>query len=96
MKRAVQVVLAGKEYTIRSEASAEEVGRVAAFVNDQIDEAAAGGITVDTFGRVVLALMNVSGAYLRLKEEKDLEDEAVERLRRLADRLSRAVSSPET
>jgi cell division protein ZapA len=93
VKRTVQVTLAGKEYTIRSEASAEEIRRVATFVNDQISEVASGGVTVDSLGSAVLALMNVSGAYLRLREEKHLDAESVERLRRLAERLDRAVPS---
>ncbi len=95
MKRTVRVVLAGREYTIRSEASEEEVSRVAAFVNAQIDDVASTGGAVDTLDRAVLALMNVSGKYLRLKKETDLEAEAIDRLRRLSERLTREVASAE-
>ena len=40
MKHAVQITVLGQNYTIRSEAAPEEVRKVAAFVNAQLEEAA--------------------------------------------------------
>lgn len=90
MKQAVQVTILGQQYTVKSEASAEEVRRVAEFVNSQISEVAASK-AVDTLNTAVLALMNVGGAYLRLQDkagaaERDLR----ERLKRLLARLDDA------
>lgn len=91
MKHVVQVTILGQQYTIRSEASPEEVARVAAFVNEKIDEVAAVGI-VNTLNAAVLALLNVAGAYLRILDEGAAGGgrEAEGRLRQILDRLERA------
>ncbi|BCR04169.1 hypothetical protein DESUT3_12380 [Desulfuromonas versatilis] len=90
MKQAVQVTILGQQYTVKSEAPAEEVRRVAAFVNEKISEVAAAK-TVDTLNSAVLALMNVSGSYLRLRDAESSRDESLEgRLRLLLERLENA------
>lgn len=61
----VQVSILGQTFSLRSEASPEEIHRVAAFVNEQIAEVAAGSRTVDSLNLALLALLNVAGAYLR-------------------------------
>jgi cell division protein ZapA len=91
LKQAVQVTILGQQYTVKSEASPEEVRRVAEFVNGQIAEVVAASRAVDTLNTAVLALMNVGGAYLRLRDkaggaERDLKD----RLKRLLIRLDDA------
>ncbi len=91
MKQAVQVTILGQQYTVKSEASPEEVRRVAEFVNNRIAEVVAASRAVDTLNTAILALMNVGGAYLRLQDkagaaERDLK----ERLKRLLARLDDA------
>ena len=91
MKQAVQVTILGQQYTVKSEASPEEVHRVAEFVNNRVAEVVASSRAVDTLNTAILALMNVGGAYLRLQEkagaaERDLN----ERLHRLLARLDDA------
>lgn len=91
MKQAVQVTILGQQYTVKSEASPEEVRRVAEFVNNRIAEVVAASRAVDTLNTAILALMNVGGAYLRLQDkagaaERDLK----ERLNRLLARLDDA------
>lgn len=93
MKGAVQVVILGHEYTIKSEASAEEVQRVAVFVSERIKEAMIAGKLADSLDGTVLALMNVAGAYLRLQSRADDEKETTGRLKRLLRRLD--ADSPE-
>lgn len=87
MKHAVQITVLGQNYTIRSEAAPEEVRKVAAFVNAQLEEAAGVAGRGDTLGSAVLALLNMGGMYLRLREEKEEQGEASERLRILLERL---------
>ena len=89
MKQAVQVTILGQHYTVRSEAPAEEVHKVAEFVNRQIDEVAAGGRVVDSLSTVVLALLNVAGAYVGIRDE--LPGPEIEaRLRSLLNRIESA------
>jgi len=65
LKRPIQVTVLGQPYTVRTEASPAEVHAVAAYVNDRVAEIIANGQTVDTLNAAVLALMNMSGDYLR-------------------------------
>lgn len=95
MKHAVQVTILGQQYVVRSTAPPEEVRKVAAFVNDQIAEVASASKTPDTLNTVVLALLNVSGAYLRLREQNSApEEQAAERIRCLLARLEQVCPDP--
>ena len=90
MKQAVQVTILGQQYTVKSEASPDEVRRVAGFVNAQIAEVVAASRAVDTLNTAILTLMNVGGAYLRLQDkagnaEQDLNDRLIRLLVRLDD-----------
>ncbi|MEJ2698458.1 MAG: cell division protein ZapA [Desulfuromonadales bacterium] len=87
MKQVVQVTILGQQYSVKSEAAAEEVRRVAEFVNEKISEVVAANKTVDTLNTAVLALLNVSGAYIRLRERVGDQKELEGRLRQLLDRL---------
>lgn len=89
MKRVVPVTILGQEFAVRSEAPPEEVQKVASFVNAKIDEIAASSRVADSLYMVVLALLNVAGAYLETRERDD--SEAIEeRLQALVDRIERA------
>lgn len=92
MKKTVQVTLCGQQFTVKSDADPQEVFKVAAFVNRKINDVAASGKMVDTLHASMLALLNVAGDYLRLKEEQQGEDRAVgERLTLLLERLDAAL-----
>ncbi len=91
MKQAVQVTILGQPYTLRTEASPAEVLKVAAFVNEQVGEIMAAGRTADTLNAVVLALLNMGGAYLRLREGQQEKDQAAVRLQQLLTRLEDAL-----
>ena len=92
MKNSVQVRILGREYTLRSQKTAEQVQQIAAFVEEMIAETASGR-TVDTQDLTVLTLLNLAGQYLQLREEENqLGQELQERLQRLIVQLE-AVDS---
>ncbi|MDX9708870.1 MAG: cell division protein ZapA [Trichloromonas sp.] len=69
MKQSVEVTILGQPFVVRSTEPAEEVRRVASFVNDRLNEVMASGRSADTLASAILALMNVSGRLLRQQEE---------------------------
>lgn len=71
MKQAVEVTILGQQFTVRSEASPDEVRRVARFVNAKISEVSSISRSADSLNCAILALMNVSGAFLRLQDKGD-------------------------
>jgi cell division protein ZapA len=94
LKQAVQVAILGQEYTIKSDAPAEEVHRVAVFVSERIKEAMTAGKIADSLDGAVLALMNVAGAYLRLQNRECSDKESLRRLEALLHRLESACPGP--
>lgn len=73
----------------------EEVCRVADFVNEKIAEVVTASRAVDTLNTAVLALLNVSEAYLRLRDTaREGESELEARLRELVTRLEKACPEP--
>lgn len=101
MKHAVQVTILGQQYTVKSEASPDEVAKVVDFVNAKIAEVAASGRIVDSLHVAVLALLNLAGAFLRLQQEgatpvvqTPLDPQADARLLRLLERLEHACPEP--
>jgi len=89
----VQVTILGQTFALRSDASAEEVQRVADFVNEQINLVATQGRSADSLNIALLALFNVAGSYLRQSEPATGgQHELTERLGRLLQRVEDAVS----
>jgi cell division protein ZapA len=76
---------------VKSAAPPEEIRRVADFVNDRLEEVATASKTADSLNAAVLALLNVSGSYLRLSEQGPT---AEERIRHLLVRLEEACPEP--
>lgn len=64
MKQSVQVSILGQQFNLKSEAPAEQVHRVARFVEDQIAQVTSSGRAVDSLQAAILALLNVSAAHL--------------------------------
>lgn len=87
MKHSVQVTILGQQYAVKSEAPPEEVQRVADFANERIAEVAAARRTADSLNAAVLALLNVSGAYLQLRDRETDDGQAEERIRQMLVRL---------
>jgi cell division protein ZapA len=97
LKHTVQVTILGQQYTVKSDATPDEVAKVVDFANEKIAEVAASGRTVDSLHVAVLALLNLAGAFLRLQEERlittnqPLSDPQTDsRLLRLLERLEQA------
>lgn len=90
MKHAVQVTIFGQQFTLRSDASPAEAQRVAAFVNERIELARAHS-SVDSLRTVILALFNVSGSYLQLRDSgAGLDGETEQRLTALVEQMEEA------
>lgn len=91
MSRTVQVKILGREYSLRSRQSAEQVQRVADFVAEMLADTAAGR-TVDTRDLTVLTLLNLAGQHLQLLDEKKQQEQQDCRLQELVSQLERKVS----
>ena len=92
MKQSIQVSILGQQFNLRSDAPPEEVQKVAAFVEEQINKVTASGRAVDTLQAAILALLNVSAAHL---DGKDLSAESsagqAERLEQLVGKIEAAL-----
>ena len=85
MKQVAEVTILGQQYTFKSDTDPKAIEQVADFVNDRIDEVISSGYTAETLGAAVLALMNVAGEYLQLRDG----NEAVQVQQRLEELLAR-------
>jgi len=92
LKQVAQVKILGHQYTFKSNTDPKKIEQVAEFVNNRIEEVLSSGYSADTLGAAVLALMNVAGEYLQLRDG----NEAVEmqlRIEKLLARLEDAMPS---
>jgi len=69
LKHAVQVTILGQQFTLKSEATPDEVAKVVDFVSEKIGEVTPPGRHIDSLNVAILALLNLAGAYLRLESE---------------------------
>lgn len=87
MKHSVQVKILGREYTLRSHQSPEQVQRVADFVEERLAEMATAR-AVDTRDLTVLTLLNLAGQHLQLLDENDQQQQHLDgRLEQLIQQL---------
>lgn len=94
MKESIPVTIYGQSFILRSDSSAEEVRRVADFVNEAIDEVVATGRVADSLNVALLAFLNVAQTYLQLKDARQGEDqELIVRMNRLAQRIEDELGS---
>ena len=91
MSRTIQVKVLGRDYSLRSQQSEEQVQRVADFVDEVLVETAAGR-TVDTRDLAALTLLNLAGKYLQLVEQQNQQQQQDCQLEDLVVQLERAVS----
>jgi len=77
VKTAVAIRILGQTLTVRSDATAEEALQVADYVNRQLEEIGRDR-TVDTLQLAVMALLNVSGSYLRMQRQVRADEQALE------------------
>jgi cell division protein ZapA len=80
----------GREFQVRSTATAETVREVETFVNEKLKEVAASVNTADSQIIAILALMNIAESYLALARENDLRDrEGNRRISRILGEMER-------
>jgi cell division protein ZapA len=94
VKQSLQVSILGHQFNLRSDASPEQVQRIADFVEGQIHQVTDAGKVADSLQAAILALLNVSARYLEagmVEGGSSLDDE---RLRLLIGRVERALGEP--
>lgn len=91
MKRSIQVSILGQQFNLRSEAPAEQVHRVARFVEDQIAQVSSSGRTVDSLQAAILALLNVSAAHLDGETATSSVAVDTQRLQKLLEKIEKAL-----
>jgi cell division protein ZapA len=93
MKQSVQVSILGQQFNLRSDATPEQVHRVARFVEDQISQVTASGRTIDSLQAAILALLNVSAAHLEGSPASNASDadDASRRLSLMIEKIETAL-----
>ena len=93
MSSSIRVTILGREYTLRSQGSIEQVEKVVRFVEERLAEMEAVK-SVDTRDITVLTLLNLAGQYLQLLDSQEQGREQQDaRLHQLVDKLERIVAN---
>lgn len=87
MSSTIHIKIQGREYSLRSQESAEQAQRVVDFVEKKLLETAAGK-SVDTRDLIVLTLLNLAGQYLSLLEQQQGTEDYSSRLEKIVERLT--------
>jgi cell division protein ZapA len=92
LKNSFQVKILGREYSLRSQQTPEQVQRVAVFVEERLAEMAVAR-AVDTRDLTVLTLLNLAGEHLQLLDDKNRQQQQLdERLEQLIQQLDQDYS----
>ncbi|HEY5672965.1 MAG TPA: cell division protein ZapA [Malonomonas sp.] len=78
MKDSVRIKILGREYSLRSQQTPEQVQRVANFVEERLAEMAKAR-AVDTRDLTVLTLLNLAGEHLLLLEENARQQQQLDK-----------------
>lgn len=93
MNSSIRVTILGREYTLRSQGSQDQIDRVVSFVETRLAEMGAVK-SVDTRDITVLTLLNLAGQYLQLlDQQREQNCEREDRLGLLVDRLERILGN---
>jgi len=87
----VQIRVLGRDYSLRSQGSEDQVRRVVEFVEIKLAETASGR-SVDTRDLTVLTLLNLAGQFLQLRDQGSQDGELDLRLQQLVESLERAIA----
>ena len=84
----VKVTIFGREYTLRGEADPDYVEKIASFVDERMNEVAAGSTMTSTAKVAILAAVNIADELFREQQKRlesvaSLEDRSVQLLRLL-------------
>lgn len=91
MSRTIKVRILGRDYSLRSKQSEEQVKRISAFIDKMLAETIAGR-TVDTRDAAALTLLNLAGQYLQLLDQQGQQDEADSQLQAIMMQLEHELS----
>ena len=91
MNPTVQIRVLGRDYSLRSQGSEDQVRRVVEFVEIKLAETASGR-SVDTRDLTVLTLLNLAGQFLQLRDQGSQDGELDLRLQQLVESLERAIA----
>jgi len=83
------VTILGQQYTLRTDATSDQVREVVDFVRQSLDEVTGRHRAVDSLDAAVLALLNVAGSFLRMKRADEAQIQEVEQL---IDRIDRVLN----
>jgi len=90
----IRVRILGRDYSLRSQQTQEQVQRIAEFIDELLKETVAGK-TVDTRDAAALTLLNLAGRYLQLTEQQGERRQHDSQLEELVLRLEHEVSGCE-
>ncbi|SDL37177.1 cell division protein ZapA [Geoalkalibacter ferrihydriticus] len=87
LKRTHQVTVLGQQYSLRTEATPEQVQEVVDFIHRSLAEVSGRQKAVDTLDVAVLTLLNVAGSYLHLKQSAAVGERRLDVLLEKLDRF---------
>lgn len=91
MSRTIKIRILGRDYSLRSQQSEEQVKRISEFIDKMLAETIAGR-TVDTRDAAALALLNLAGQYLQLLDQHNQQDGDDSRLQAIVMQLEHELS----
>ncbi len=92
MTKPIEVEIYDQRYTVKADADAEYIKRVAAFVDEQMRAVAQGMKTATLSKLAVLAALNIAHQYLQIEDAREKGETNVERrLMSLMDSLDEQV-----
>lgn len=100
-RNSVTIKLAGKEYRLRSEASEEELQRVAVYVDQAMQRIRERTDTVDSQDTALLTALNLAREVLQLREDGELVQDFLEadvdkRLRGMIEKIEAVLSKTDS
>ncbi|MDH4065594.1 MAG: cell division protein ZapA [Acidobacteriota bacterium] len=75
--KVVTVEIQGQQYPIRTSLDDGYVHRLAAYVDARLQKAAQSAPSADTVGLAILAALNITDEYFRVRDERTLETDTV-------------------
>jgi cell division protein ZapA len=94
-KRSVAIRVLGQQYRIRTDVDPAELQRVAGFVDETMERLRDRTGAVDSLDLAVMAAVNLAHDLLAERSTKRGEHTAVERMRRLTERVEAALREAE-
>lgn len=83
------MTILGQQYTLRTDATSDQVREVVDFVRQSLEEVTGRHRAVDSLDAAVLALLNVAGSFLQMKRTDEAQ---MQEVKQLIDRIDRVLS----